>query len=599
MKYIKDNIKFISTVIITLLLIIILNVFKVKSISFLLLSFITNFIFIKGLFEVLKLLKIKFSKKEKLIIILIISFNYLFYFISLVNRNFIYYWDYSCYYNIQMESIERFNEGLSSGIRYFIGSTWSGEYGNFLSFIPQIIFQFSSKTVDSYLMSCVLIFTPYIVISLSILLKELINKYKLNNNIFNVILPLFILFPVFHGTAIYGQPDYFGLFFVFLIVALTISYDFKKLDYLRLFLILVSTYLLLISRRWYMYWILSYYVCYVLGLIINNIKNKDDLITIIKNGIIYALVCGLIFGVTLFPLFKNILAANMSSSYTFYMSGGFKSEIFYQYRHLGLVISLIVLIGIILGIINKKYRKLTLLGLLQVFIIIFLFTKIQNMGLHHTLTLLPVYLLFITLFIINTNKNILNKIIILFFILNFIISINGSNNILFTDIKISVPYQEDYKEIGEVVSYLKEILDEDNTAYMITHTNKYNPDKLRSYELPDTTIQKYLPYGSAVLGTHKFPIELFTARYIITTTPFESISIEEKYNDVFKELVKEEVFTLNKDFDMHNNYHILIYERVKPVTIEETNKYIEKISKDTKEFKNIYEDIILDYQKNL
>ena len=134
---------------------------------------------------------------------------------------------------------------------------------------------------------------------------------------------------------------------------------------------------------------------------------------------------------------------------------------------------------------------------------------------------------------------------------------------------------------------------------MITHTNKYNPDKLRSYELPDTTIQKYLPYGSAILGAHKFPSELFTARYVITTIPFESISIEEKYNEVFNELVKEEVFTLNKDFDMHNGYHILIYERVKPVTIEETDKYIEKISTDTKNFKDIYENLIKEYQKSL
>lgn len=599
MRYIKDNKKFISTIILTLLFIIILNVFKVKSISFLLLSLLVNIIFIKGILEVLKILNIKFSKKEKLIIILVICFNYLFYLFSLINRNFIYYWDYSCYYNIQMESIERFNEGLSSGIRYFIGSTWSGEYGNFLSFIPQVIFQFSNKNVDSYIMSCVLVFTPYIVISLSILLKELIKKYSIKNNLIYVVLPLFILFPLLHGTAIYGQPDYFGLFFIFLIIALTLSYDFKKLDYLRLFIILVLTYLLLISRRWYMYWILSYYVCYVIGLIIKNIKSKEDIITIIKNGIIYALVCGLFFGVTLFPLFKNILASNMQSNYSFYMSGGLQAEFFYQYRHLGLITLLIVLVGIILGIKNNKYRLITILGVIQSLIIIILFTKIQNMGIHHTLTLLPTYLLFITLFIININNKLINKIIISFFILNFIISINGSTNKLFTDIKISVPYQEDYKEIGEVVTYLKDILDEDNTAYMITHTNKYNPDKLRSYELPDTTIQKYLPYGSAVLGAHKFPLELFTARYVITTTPFESISIEEKYNEVFNELVKEEVFTLNKDFDMHNGYHILIYERVKPVTIEETDKYIEKISADTKNFKDIYENLIKEYQKSL
>ena len=53
-----------------------------------------------------------------------------------------------------------------------------------------------------------------------------------------------------------------------------------------------------------------------------------------------------------------------------------------------------------------------------------------------------------------------------------LLSIYGVNNNLLTDIKLSVTYQEDYEEIGEVVNYLKEKLDSNNTAYMITHTNK-------------------------------------------------------------------------------------------------------------------------------
>lgn len=498
-----------------------------------------------------------------------------------------------------MESIERFNESLSSGIRYFIGSTWSGEYGNFLSFIPQILFQFSNKSVDSYIMCCTLIFTPYILVSLGILIKAIINKFSIKNNIFNYSVISFILFPLLYGTAIYGQPDYFGLAFIFLIVALTLSYDFKKIDYLRLFIIMILTYFLFISRRWYIYWIISYYLYYVIGLIITNYKDKENLIKIIKNGIIYGVVCGLFFGITLFPLIKNILAANMQSNYTFYMSGGFKYELLYQYNHLGLINLLIIFLGIIIGLTNKEYRKITILSVLQIITIIFLFTKIQNMGLHHCLTLLPAYLFLMILPFIKLNNNYIKNGLIGFFILNFIVSIYGVKNNLLTDIKISVPYQEDYEEIGEVVNYLKEKLDSNNTAYMITHTNKYNPDKLRNYLLPDTYIQKYLPYGSAVLGTHKFPIELFEAKYIITTTPFESISIEEKYQKVFESLVEKDVFKEIKDFDMNNGYHILVYERVKKVTTEETNMYLQEIREDTKDFPTIYKDIIKNYQKNI
>ena len=62
------------------------------------------------------------------------------------------------------------------------------------------------------------------------------------------------------------------------------------------------------------------------------------------------------------------------------------------------------------------------------------------------------------------------------------------------------------------------------------------------------------------------------------------------------ELVKEEVFTLNKDFDMHNGYHILIYERVKPVTEEEKEKYLETLKEESKTYKDLYEKIIKDYK---
>ena len=50
---------------------------------------------------------------------------------------------------------------------------------------------------------------------------------------------------------------------------------------------------------------------------------------------------------------------------------------------------------------------------------------------------------------------------------------------------------------------------------------------------------------------------------------------------------------------MHNNYHILIYERAEEVSIEETNKYLDKIKDETKAFPDLYKNIILEYQNNL
>ena len=138
------------------------GLFKLNSYTFFFLSVAAN-IFLIIIFKLVKkVLNINFNKKQKIIMIISIFLIYLFYFISILNRKFIYYWDFSCYYNLQTALEDSFNISLFDGIKSFIGSTWSGEYGNFLSFFPEFIFKITNKTINSYVLSCVLIFIPYI-----------------------------------------------------------------------------------------------------------------------------------------------------------------------------------------------------------------------------------------------------------------------------------------------------------------------------------------------------------------------------------------------------------------------------------------------------
>ena len=164
----KENILYIISTFILVIVLLLSLINKTKYIFFLL-SILSNLVLIIIFKEILKKLKIKFTKKEKIIILSTIILVYIFYIISVITRNFIYYWDYSCYYNIQTMAKEKFTTSILSGLRYFIGSTWSGEYGSFLTFFPEVIFNFTNHTVNSYLLSCVFIFVPYIIISLAIL----------------------------------------------------------------------------------------------------------------------------------------------------------------------------------------------------------------------------------------------------------------------------------------------------------------------------------------------------------------------------------------------------------------------------------------------
>lgn len=598
-KMISEN-KLILGFMILVLLALLTSFLGVNNACFFFLSMAANVFLIYILNIIRKTLKINFSKNEKIFILVVILLIYAFYFISVLNRNFIYYWDYSCYYNLQIALEDSFNMNFMSGVRSFVGSTWSGEYGNFLSFFPEFIFNFTSKTINAYLLSCVVIFIPYIIISFSMFIKQLIKLFKMTKQkvFFYIMVIIFCLFPILHATFIYGQPDLFGLTFVFLILSLTITYDFKKLDVPRLITLVLVTFMLLITRRWYMYFIFSYYVCYALKLILTNIKDKKSLGIIVKNGVIFVLVMAAFFLITLFPLLKNIIASNFGSAYSYYMTGGFPQELINQLDHVGYITFVIMIIGLLYGVVNKKYRACTLMFIFEYFITIFMFTRIQNMGLHHSLLLLPAYLYFICMFVLLVMKSkFLLILTILMFVINFMFGVFYQESKVFTDVKLKVPQQKDYLYIKEVCDWLNNNLDENSRAYMITHNNMYNPDKFRNFYMPDKTISKYLPYGSAILGVHSFPIELFESKYIITTIPFEGVSIEAKYNEVFNNLVLIGKFKMIKSFDMKNGYNIIIYERTKAVDYKEATMYLDIIKEDTKDYPMLYSDVINNYIK--
>ena len=317
--------------------------------------------------------------------------------------------------------------------------------------------------------------------------------------------------------------------------------------------------------------------------------------------IIYGVIVIILFLITLFPFIKNTILNNYSQSYSFYSVGGAIFEIKNQINHLGILMSIFILGGLTYGIICKEYRKYTISVIIQFLLIIILFTKIQNMGLHHSLQLLILYIygLSMLLICILNNKNNMKKLLLALYsmviIVNFIFGYNNINSMLFTDINLKIENDKNYNNIKEITKWLEKNLDENNRGYLITHNNSINPDKLRHFKTPNSNVKKYIPYGSAIIGVHKFPLELFTAKYVMTTTPFEKVSVEEKYNKVFKELVNEGKFKLVKKFNLENNISFDIYERVEPVTSEEKEKYIAELKEESKEFKFLYEDVINSY----
>ncbi len=120
----KEIIMLITLILLTL----VFSICKINNMIFPFISISLNIFLIIIYKQVKRMLNIDFSKMEKIIIIASIILIYMFYIISIYNRKFIYYWDFSCYYNLQTLTGVSFSNGLIEGIKSFLGSTWSGEY---------------------------------------------------------------------------------------------------------------------------------------------------------------------------------------------------------------------------------------------------------------------------------------------------------------------------------------------------------------------------------------------------------------------------------------------------------------------------------------
>lgn len=269
-----------------------------------------------------------------------------------------------------------------------------------------------------------------------------------------------------------------------------------------------------------------------------------------------------------------------------------------------------ICIGIIGGLIDKRTRDIVINMSFSFVLAIILFTRIQNMDYHHTLILFPTYVVLIILGIYETGKLFSKKKVLIYsswvglLSINYLLSYTQLSpfyemNIV-SKVYMRVPDREDYNLIKKVSQWILEQCEVEGEAYIIPHASTYNPDIFRNVFQDERyeRLHYLVSYGSAVLGTHSFPQELFTAKYIITCSPFDetcSYGLSEKYNKGFLSLIHRGIFTKIKEFDMGNGHNFLVYERIKSIPNEEVNIWRGVFVDENSQYPDLFEEIWNEY----
>ena len=572
---------------------------------------------------VLRLADVKFDLFHWAVIIGFWAAALLYFYWAETHRSFIYIWDYVNYISKQYGAEAAFAQTPMTGFHYIFDSL-AEDYTNFITLFIEFPFCLTDRTGDSFAICQVFSIVPMLLLLLAGLVVKVGQMLQVKNRFWFFLIGLSWTFtyPWLRMSAVLSQPDWFGLIFAFSILLLTLDFRFEKLDFPRFGLLFLSTAAIILSRRWYLYFVVGYYFAYAVLVLVSSARiakvgRKQEALLQVRNLILFGLMSMVAMVILLWPLVSRILGYNYSDRYSYYNGGGFAAEISLQFWRMGLLNLVLIGLGLWFCFKRRKMPALPCLAGLEILLGMLLFTRIQNTGSHQMLLFLPGWFL---LFLIgaaalaegmNRRRNL--KIAYWVFTLMFATSVRCSplTTIALPDIVIDnfplastkefvrldglIYDRKDLPQIQAIAKWIDSHCADGEVTYMIPHDMLYCPDHFKNCFLPETPINSKLSFGFSVPGTHDFPMQFFEAKYVITADPFPQTYVgngemSHKLNEQFL-AVRDEYFELEETFDMGNGTTFTIWRRTVAPTRAEVEYYLSAFTEEDAKYPEMFSQV--------
>ena len=552
----------------------------------------------------------------------------LYFYWALTRRSFVYIWDYANYLNKQYSAEAAFLQGTGAGFRYIFGS-FTEDYTAFNNLFLEFPFCLTDRTGDSYAFCQVFSVLPMILTLLGGLVVKVGQMLQVKNRFWFFLIGLSwtLTYPWLRMSAVLGQPDWFGLIFAFSILLLTLDFRFEKLDPVRFVLLFSATAAIILSRRWYLYFVVGYYFSYALLVLVSSIRtaragHRHPAFVQLRNLMLFGLVSLAAMVVLLWPIVRHILGFDYADRYSYYDGGGMVTELYQQYARMGLMNLVLIGMGLWYSLKTRKMPALPCLAGLEILLSMLLFTRVQTTGSQHMLLFLPGWFLLFLLGAAALAEGITRrrslKIGFWLFTIVFATSVRCSSlttvalpDFLIGRTVLSASPQEsardfaaiddliydrkDLPQIKAIANWIDTHCAEGEISYMIPHDMLYCPDHFKNCLLPETPINDKLAFGFSVPGTHNFPMQFFEAKYVLTADPFPQTFVgngemSHKLNEMFL-AVRDEYFTQEATFDMGNGTTFTIWRRTASPTRAEVEYYLSAFKEEDAQYPEMFSEI--------
>ena len=416
------------------------------------------------------------------------------------------------------------------GIHVLLESLLTADYKMFMNLFISVPYLFTGRSINAF-MVCYAI-TCFVPMWFALLMgaKYLAQQLPACHTAlyYPLCMAVMVLWPMFLWPATHGMPDAFGLTFAAVIALLCVDYRFETLPWPRLLAIFAATFALILTRRWYMFWILAFYAVYVLAVLVGAVRRKT-LGSTLKHMLLFGVPSAVIIVGALLPTFKTILTTDYADIYGAYYGGGFGNNCLGQLRTQGLIWLVLCAAGLVWLLYCRSTRAQAIVAAAASLGAMVLFTRTQSLGDHQSLILAPFYLLMLFGLCAKLTqqkakpwlRNAAAGVLAVFLVVNFgnALRLPGKNvqTLALSSESLDLTRRTDLAQMRAVTDFVLEHCTEDQTVYITRDSNGYSGTPFAYSDPAPPQLQTMILWESSVPSTHGFPTGIWTSEYVMVT----------------------------------------------------------------------------------
>lgn len=416
------------------------------------------------------------------------------------------------------------------GIHVLLESLLTADYKMFMNLFINVPYLFTGRSINAFMVCyAIACFVP-MWFALLMGAKYLAQQLPACHTAlyYPLCMAVMVLWPMFLWPATHGMPDAFGLTFAAVIALLCADYRFETLPWPRLLAIFAATFALILTRRWYMFWILAFYAVYVLAVLVGAVRRKT-LGSTLKHMLLFGVPSAVIIVGALLPTFKTILTTDYADIYGAYYGGGFGNNCLGQLRTQGLIWLVLCAAGLVWLLYCRSTRAQAIVAAAASLGAMVLFTRTQSLGDHQSLILAPFYLLMLFGLCAKLTqqkakpwlRNAAAGVLAVFLVVNFgnALRLPGKNvqTLALSSESLDLTRRTDLAQMRAVTDFVLEHCTEDQTVYINMDSNGYSGTTFAYSDPAHPQLQTMILWESSVPSTHGFPTGIWTSEYVMVT----------------------------------------------------------------------------------